>query len=124
MQFKGLQQNSYPHDISCRCCRERRVCNGCGSPVTQSSRCVNGRCKSCCRKRCNHDNREHENLRIAGPQIPEKQTLFLSPNDVLFTLDDLLQMGLIERVAVPGEKEPGYRPTPKGVAALAAQGES
>lgn len=45
-----------PHETSCVCCRERRVCHVCFKPVSPSTRCTSGACPECCRTAHVHPN--------------------------------------------------------------------
>ena len=37
----------HPHAGGCDGCREARICNACGDPITTANRCTNGRCHDC-----------------------------------------------------------------------------
>lgn len=53
--MKPQHEGERPHGISCPGCREARLCNECGERTTiMTGRCVNGRCRRCCPKRCHH----------------------------------------------------------------------
>lgn len=43
-----------PHGIGCPECLDQRRCNQCGLTTTKATRCVNGRCRECCRSICRH----------------------------------------------------------------------
>lgn len=38
---------AWPHAPACEECRESQRCNVCGSKITRSTRCTNGRCPKC-----------------------------------------------------------------------------
>ena len=46
----------FPHEISCKTCREMAICNYCGQPdsAPKDKRCTNGRCPRCCHAHCEH----------------------------------------------------------------------
>lgn len=44
----------YPHGPSCPGCLKERRCNRCSGVVDRSTRCVNGRCPTCCSVACRH----------------------------------------------------------------------
>jgi len=54
MNHESHNPSVFPHGVSCPSCREALICNHCGGPALKTTRCVNGRCPSCCSRYCNH----------------------------------------------------------------------